>query len=234
MSVSPKLPVAEIFASLQGEGLWMGVPSTFVRASGCNLRCVWCDTPYASWHPEGASVSVEDVLAKIGEFGLRHVVLTGGEPMLFPGMLTLAERLKEAGHVLTVETAGTLDRPIACDLMSISPKLAHSTPPGDWAERHEATRFQPETIRSLLDRYPEHQLKFVVNPESGDEDFAEILAILQAIAPVAPERVLLMPEGTDSDTLRRRERQLIETCLRYGWRLAPRAHIAWFGHRRGT
>ncbi len=70
--------IAEIFYSIQGEGKLLGVPSVFVRVSWCNLRCFCFDTPYASWNPEGADMSVAEIAAKVSEFGARHVVLTGG------------------------------------------------------------------------------------------------------------------------------------------------------------
>ncbi|WP_436440803.1 radical SAM protein, partial [Enterococcus faecium] len=79
----PTLRISEIFASVQGEGIWVGIPSVFVRVSGCNLRCVWCDTPYASWNPEGPILELEDILTQIETYKIDHVVLTGGEPMLF-------------------------------------------------------------------------------------------------------------------------------------------------------
>src|SRR5687768_3452828 len=122
-----KLRIAEIFESIQGEGIWLGTPSTFVRVSGCNLRCVWCDTPYASWIPEGPTMSIDELLEKVRPT-ISHVVLTGGEPMLFDPIEELARRLKERGHIITIETAGTVYRELPCDLMSISPKLTHSTP----------------------------------------------------------------------------------------------------------
>src|SRR6187200_2994096 len=121
------MKISEIFYSIQGEGKLAGVPSVFVRVSGCNLRCVWCDTPYASWRPDGQDRALDDVLGEALGYGARHVVVTGGEPMIEPEMVALTERLREAGQHITVETAGTVFKPVQCDLMSISPKLANST-----------------------------------------------------------------------------------------------------------
>lgn len=215
----------------------MGVPSTFVRLSGCNLRCAWCDTPYASWQPEGPTVEVAELLSQLRD-AAKHVVVTGGEPMLFDATVDLCRGLKERGHVITIETAGTVYREIDCDLMSISPKLSNSTPSPeaigeDWVRRHEKTRSSVEALRSLVQKY-EHQLKFVVNPESDlDEQLSEILSLLSAIDARA-DRVLLMAEGTDSETLHRRQRLLVEPCLRHGFRLTPRLHVDLFGNKRGT
>src|SRR5580700_4281475 len=98
--------ISEIFHSVQGEGELTGVPSVFVRTSGCNLRCNWCDTPYTSWNPEGAEKSVEEIVEEVGKYPARHVVLTGGEPMVAKGIHTLAAALREKGKHITIETAG--------------------------------------------------------------------------------------------------------------------------------
>ena len=120
--------VAEIFRSLQGEGVLTGTPSVFVRLAGCNLRCWYCDTPYASWQPEGESLTIDQVVARVEQLADSHVVLTGGEPMIFAELVPLAARLRKLGRHITIETAGTRYLPVACDLMSVSPKLGNSTP----------------------------------------------------------------------------------------------------------
>jgi 7-carboxy-7-deazaguanine synthase len=225
------LKIAEIFASVQGEGVLVGVPSVFVRVSGCNLRCHWCDTPYASWTPEGESCPAESVVAQVMQYGIRHVVLTGGEPMLFDEMAEVAHMLAAAGHHLTFETAGTIDRLVPCDLMSISPKLAHSTPDDPtWGPRHEARRLNIPVLNALIRRYP-FQLKFVVAEPS---DLPEIDALLASLDPVPADRVILMGEGTRAETLAERAHWIVPTCLERGWRYSPRLHIDLFGNRRGT
>ena len=103
------MKIAEIFYSIQGEGALVGVPSVFVRTSGCNLRCVWCDTPYTSWQPEGDELPLDDILSRVDEHPqARHVVLTGGEPMIAPQVVELTERLRARGLHITIETAGTV------------------------------------------------------------------------------------------------------------------------------
>src|SRR5450759_5962099 len=95
--------ISEIFYSLQGEGMLTGVPSVFVRTSGCNLRCNWCDTPYASWNPEGKTRTVAQIVAAVQSHPMaRHVVLTGGEPMIAKDIAKLAEELKKLGYHITV------------------------------------------------------------------------------------------------------------------------------------
>src|SRR5882724_5942331 len=76
------MKIAEIFHSIQGEGVLVGVPSVFVRTSGCNLRCTWCDTPYTSWQPEGEERGIESIVEEVNGYGASHVVVTGGEPMI--------------------------------------------------------------------------------------------------------------------------------------------------------
>jgi 7-carboxy-7-deazaguanine synthase len=232
-----KLRIAEIFSSIQGEGIWAGTPSTFIRISGCNLRCVWCDTPYASWFPEGPTMEIEEIMHRVDQHGVRHVVVTGGEPMLFDGVLELARMLRAEEHVITIETAGTVFRDLPCDLMSVSPKLSNSTPEGkldaEWIERHERIRKDLAPLKQLTESYP-HQLKFVVNPETNYENqMAEIEQVLASLD--SPENsVLLMAEGTDADTLHRREQLLVPICMEKGYRLSPRMHIDLFGDTRGT
>src|SRR5206468_7782061 len=100
--------IAEIFYSIQGEGELTGVPSVFVRASGCNLRCTWCDTPYASWEPEGQEMQIGQIVARAMELGAKHVVLTGGEPMIMPDIADLCDALQSQDRHVTMETAATI------------------------------------------------------------------------------------------------------------------------------
>src|SRR3569833_1893609 len=118
-SKRPALKIAELFYSIQGEGSLVGVPSFFIRTTGCNLRCSWCDTPYTSWQPEGVEMSLDRMLEEVRAHPMRPGVVTGGEPMIAPDSVPLCERLREAGLHITVETAGTVFHPVACDLMSI-------------------------------------------------------------------------------------------------------------------
>lgn len=226
--------IAEIFKSVQGEGFLTGTPSVFVRASGCNLRCWFCDTPYASWYPEGEDRSVEDILTKIEHFSCEHVVLTGGEPMLFAELIPLCDELRGRKHHITIETAGTLYLPLACDLMSLSPKLGNSTPSQSlaprWHLRHDHTRHAPEVIRRLVAEY-EYQFKFVVG-QPGDGD--EVLRYLAGFPEIDRGRVMLMPLGTDVDELRSVAAWLPDYCARYGLHYCPRRQIEWFGLVRGT
>src|ERR1019366_2709203 len=140
----PALQIAELFYSLQGEGALLGVPSIFIRTSGCNLRCGWCDTPYTSWQPEGVEMELDCILDEVKAHPARHAVVTGGEPMISPEIVPLTERLGALAMHVPVETAGTVFQPVFCDLMSISPKLANSVPGGPFQSQHDRLRIQPE------------------------------------------------------------------------------------------
>jgi len=215
--------------------MFAGVPSTFIRTSGCNLRCVWCDTPYASWHPEGPVVPVEEVFEQVQMFGNRHVVITGGEPMIFDATTELCAKLKGAGYLITIETAGTVFRELDCDLMSISPKLSHSTPLDDstWAVKHESLRLNFDALRGLAMRYS-CQFKFVVAAESLVRDVSEIEQIVSQLAFNEDVPVYLMPEGRDAARIWATAKLLVDVCMARGWRLGPRLQIDLFGDTRGT
>lgn len=231
--VTPTMLISEIFCSVQGEGLLVGTPSVFVRTSGCNLRCVFCDTPYTSWRSEGDKRELDAILAEVARHApVRHVVLTGGEPMIAPAMPALAEGLAARGYHVTVETAGTVFTPMPVDLWSVSPKLASSTPGADagpWRERHERARRRPDVVAAMMAAGP-YQLKFVV---TGPEDLAEIEAFVAEVGAEA-DRVLLMPEGVDVAALDRGARWIVPACIERGWRFADRLHVRLFGHTRGT
>ncbi len=231
--------IAEIYASLQGEGLLAGTPSTFVRTSGCNLRCRWCDTPFTSWEPTGDERTVEDILSAVAALEPRHVVVTGGEPLLFADVADLCRRLRGAGYHVTIETAGTVLLDAPADLMSISPKLASSGPPADtpsgWAARHESARRRDDVLLALVAQGP-YQLKFVVDSSADIDETLAWVADLERARPggIDRGRVLLMPQGRTTEELERTTAWLAGECVRLGVRLAPRHHIAWFGNTRGT
>jgi 7-carboxy-7-deazaguanine synthase len=213
-----------------------GVPSVFIRTAGCNLRCNWCDTPYASWHPEGVERTVAKLVAEVETRPARHVVLTGGEPMIAKGIRELAEALRSAGRHITIETAATVaPAGIACDLASLSPKLANSAPdarlPDAWRVRHEATRWNPDAVRAWVDGYA-YQFKFVV---STPADVAELEGLLVSLDRDIPRhKVLLMPEAITLEKLRERAGWLGELCKARGYRYAHRLHIELYGNKRGT
>lgn len=230
--------VSEVFYSLQGEGILVGTPSVFVRLAGCPFHCRWCDTAYAWDYSAGDALEPDQIVEQIGRWPCRFVVLTGGEPMVGPdlsprpGFAELTHRLKALGKHITIETAGVLFVPdLACDLMSISPKLANSAVhPDARAGAHESIRLNPEAVRRLIGAYP-YQLKFVVE---SSQDIMEVQRVLDELGPLPPERVLLMPQAATTAELLSRSRIVAELCQRTGLRLGQRLHILLWDKQRGT
>jgi 7-carboxy-7-deazaguanine synthase len=229
------LPVNELFYSLQGEGKLTGTPSVFVRTSGCNLRCWFCDSYHTSWEPTHATMSIDDIVEEVQSHDdADHVVITGGEPLIHDEAVILLERLANLGYHTTVETNGTIHRDAPIDLASISPKLASSTPTpekdpqgdGEWAERHEDRRIDVDALGALVDDY-DAQLKFVV---TGPEDMPEIESLLADVREAASSHildsdVLLMPEGTTRDELDARRNEIADLAMEYGYRYTSRLHV---------
>ena len=231
----------EIFASVQGEGPSMGMPVAFMRLSRCNLACVWCDTAY-TWHFQGderphrdgveydrkanqLSLPEDEVAARIMALGQSRLVITGGEPLLqAPALGRLLELLPDVS--VEIETNGTTRAPapldIRIDQFNVSPKLAHSGNPAELA-----------LLPERLDAYatdPRAWFKFVI-AEPADVD--EVLALRDRYR-FRPGHVFLMAEGTNSETLREREKWLAPLCVRHGFRLSDRLHIHLFGDTRAT
>jgi 7-carboxy-7-deazaguanine synthase len=229
------MKIAEIFHSIQGEGKLAGMPSAFVRASGCNLRCTWCDTPYASWDPEGEVLEVDEIVRRVLAYNPTHTVLTGGEPMIMPDVAELCAKLRNAGQHVTIETAATVWSPVNPNLASLSPKLSNSTPTdragGKFTAMHEGQRLNTGVIQTFIDRCDDFQLKFVV---AGEQDMREIDDILKQLRNWQPADVLLMPEGTDTSTLNSRASWIADICKGTGFRYCPRLHVELYGNTRGT
>jgi len=226
------LPIAEVFSSIQGEGRLLGTPSVFVRTSGCNLRCAWCDTPYTSWEPESETMELDALVARVLDAPLDHVVVTGGEPLLVPDVEPLVARLRAAGRHVTVETAGTVARPFDADLWSISPKRPGSTPEGPWRERHEAIRDRPDVVRALVARGPA-QLKLVVGTP-GDVDDAERWLDAFGRERLEDVPVFLMPQARSLAELEAVAAWLAPLCVARGLLFGDRLHLRLFGNVRGT
>ena len=231
--------VIELFASRQGEGLWAGEPSAFVRLGGCHLHCRFCDTPYAAWACEpGELLGLDEIVERVASLQQPHVVITGGEPMLFAETVELTKRLDTLGFKITIETSGTIDLPVQAHLMSISPKLSNSTPnpaidsfaSAEIIRRHEKNRAKIEVIASYIERY-NYQIKFVVD---SPDDLPEIEQFLRQFPKIETSHVLLMPQGITQEQLAEREKWLQPYAKSKGYVFCQRMHIFWYGNRRGT
>ncbi|WP_276281872.1 7-carboxy-7-deazaguanine synthase QueE [Halorussus caseinilyticus] len=228
------LPVNELFESLQGEGRLAGVPSVFVRTSGCNLRCWFCDSYHTSWEPSHATMSVEEVLAEVESYDADHVVVTGGEPMIHDAVKSLLRKLDARDYHTTVETNGTVYRDAPIDLASVSPKLASSTPTperdpkgdGEWADRHENRRIDLDALAALVEAY-DFQLKFVVSDREDVDEITDLLGRIRdaSAVEIRDTDVLLMPEGATRDRIEETRALTAELAREYGFRYTPRLHV---------
>ena len=232
------MKIAEMFYSIQGEGKLTGVPSFFIRTSGCNLRCRWCDTPYSSWEPTGENMTVSQILNQAAQQSGRHVVITGGEPMMHRELPELVTGLKIMGRHITIETAGTLWRDVPMDLASISPKLSNSTPTDDpaWSQTHDQRRLNRDVLATFArsNVIGERQWKFVIRKPEDMREVDAVLATLAQAAPINPADVILMPEGVTADAVQTRGNWLAEICRERGFRFGMRLHILLYGNTRGT
>ena len=222
----------EIFKSIQGEGPSIGRASTFVRLAMCNLRCHWCDTAYTwDWarfdrKSRTMAVNVDEIMATVSRNGLENVVVTGGEPLLqMARLVTLAKRLRTAGHRLEVETNGTVAP--APELLenvaqwNVSPKLDNSGETLDMREK-------PIALAAFV-QSPAASFKFVVCDAA---DVEEVTALVQRHGILA-ERVFLMPEGASGDVVLERMKLLWELAIANRYRISPRLHILLWGDRPG-
>ena len=240
----------EIFHSIQGEGISIGVPSVFVRCSSCNLQCHWCDTEYTwNWlgtkyahdkdrpdHPAKydrnavqTRLSPDEVAHAVSLYPCHNVVFTGGEPMLQQDQLTEVARILRATnseYEFEVETNGTILPHAGFDEIvtryNVSPKLGNSGMP-------QSSRLIPETMTAFV-RNPKAVFKFVCS-ETGD---AEEIAAFERDYHVSRRRILVMPEAIDQRSLEERRPAVFELCKARGWRYTDRLHIALFGDRRGV
>ncbi len=234
----------EIFASIQGEGVSCGTPSVFVRLAQCNLRCTWCDTAYTwDWQRydparETIALTGDDVRERVLELAggaaarspgiklrIRTAVVTGGEPLAQQRELApLLTALREAGMRVEVETNGTIvPAEIAglVDQWNVSPKLTSSG-------NEQAAREVPLALRWFAEE-PRATFKFVV---ATQPDIAEASDLVARYG-MPTDRVMLMPEAADPETLADRSPWVVEQCQLMGYRFGPRLHVALWGAARG-
>ena len=234
--------------TIQGEGKLAGVPSLFLRTSGCNLACKWllpnyevsyCDSPESSIDitqviEQDIDVVFDIIKHNIGN--LKHFVITGGEPTLQANaLIPLALRLKkELGLHLTIESNGTFFHPELfelIDLISLSPKLTSSMG-GKHNEKHyERTRKTIQQVAAWRKEGRDFQLKFVM---SSPRDIDEIKAITADIDGIRNDDILLMPLGGDGSELNQTAQLTSLLAVENGWRYCPRLHIDIWGNLSGV
>jgi 7-carboxy-7-deazaguanine synthase len=233
--------IVEEFYTLQGEGKFLGVPSYFIRTTGCNLRCAWknpagditlCDTPYTSWKPEkGDNFNIDKFIQDNGDKPFNHIVITGGEPTMQRDIAQIVNKLQEYKYDITIETNGTIYVPgIKNVFLSISPKLKNSYAQTGGVEKNMHTKNNHfiNTIKQwMVDN--DYQIKFVYNDVS---DLDEILDIKEQIGAPA-NKIYLMPQGISTEQFKYKEKQMFEICKEYGFNYSPRMHVDIFGNKRG-
>lgn len=208
------MQVSEIFYSLQGEGTNLGKPSIFLRLAGCHLRCTWCDSKF-TWHlKSGKKMKTEEVIKAIQKYPAKHLVITGGEPLIQQS--ALKELLSKIhGYYVEMETSGSLKSHLDeyIDQYNCSPKLNNS---GNKAIH--------------LEKFPEKKTyyKFVV---SKPENLSEIKIFITKNK-LNPEKIILMPEGVTKRELAKKSLWLSEICKKENLRLSPRLHINIWGNKR--
>ena len=219
---------------MQGEGVHSGTPSVFLRTYRCNLSCTWCDSKY-TWLDQDKARSGVDytpmpasaVIDKITSYGCKHLVLTGGEPLLHQRVLApILAGLKGSGFFIEVETNGTIapsaELEASVDCFNVSPKISNSLV-------EEGVRIRPDSLKAFV-RSRKAWFKFVV---CDQKDLAEIEGVVSKFG-LPRDRVILMPEGIDTATLLARGRWLVDVCKEKGVRFSLRLHILLFGNKRGT
>jgi 7-carboxy-7-deazaguanine synthase len=221
--------VNEIFYSIQGEGFLAGIPSVFIRLAGCPLSCSYCDTVYARDYNDGEELTAEQIIEKVKAYTARHVVVTGGEPLVEQDMserkglrelLTLLK--KEAKHI-TIETSGLKFLPdLPCDLMSISPKPPHSV-------AKPTPKESLNELRELIQNY-DYQLKFVVANES---DLSQAEQLLAGLGDYDRGKVMLMPLAAKREQYLKTAPMVAEMCKRTGLAFSPRLQILLWQGKKG-
>lgn len=207
--------INEIFSSLQGEGILIGTPTTFIRTTGCNLRCSWCDTKYA--YEEGKEMTLEEIMGKVKDYPTSHICITGGEPLLQKDVIKLIQRLSDDGYEICLETNGSQsveDLPCLDSLMiSLDVKCPSSG-------MHEKMDFSNLELLS-----PNDQLKFIVENE---EDYIYARNIIDRYKPICT--IIITPVGGLE------LKNLAEWILKDGLkvRILPQLHKLIWGERKGV
>src|SRR3989344_4357628 len=224
------MDVNEIFYSVQGEGISIGTPCVFLRLAHCNLHCQWCDTKYTWNFPKNSDeikpMDSDAVYKELTSFSCKHLVLTGGEPLLNfrEELFMLLSRLKAHGWYIEVETNGTILPPIKftkyIDQWNVSPKLKNSG-------NEKSLREIPHALE-FYSRSPKSYFKLVIDVQ---KDIVEVIELAKKHK-IAGNKIILMPQSIDANELRMKSRWLIDMCKKYNYRFSPRLHIDIWGNKR--
>jgi 7-carboxy-7-deazaguanine synthase len=218
--------ISEIFYSIQGEGLLAGRPSVFIRLAGCPLRCKYCDTKYALDSSAGTKISIDEIMKKALKHSPDYAVITGGEPLISPQIAPLCKKIKEQNIHITIETAGIkYVANLACDLMSISPKLsnAHSN------EQNKNGYLKIDQLKELIKNY-DYQLKFVMEKIEDITEVHQLLNDLKLVldrdrGDVDRPKVLLMPQAKNLSEYLKISPLIAEMCKANGFIFSPRLQL---------
>lgn len=209
------MKINEIFHSIQGEGILMGIPTTFVRVAGCNLRCQWCDTQYA--YEEGKEMTLDEIVLRVRENPVNHVCITGGEPLLQEDTVTLVQLLHDGGFQVSIETNGSQSIEELPCLDSLMISLDIKCPSSGMQEKMDFSNIE------LLG--PSDQLKFIICDEKDYEYAKELIDRYKPIC-----SIIMTPVGG------RQMKNLAELVLRdmLNVRVLPQLHKLIWGEKRGV
>ena len=245
-----KVAIGEMYSCLQGEGKFIGIPHLLIRVSGCKLRCQFaesfCDTPFASWAPEKGKFTLDDVRDLYRNHPqIKYTMITGGGPTAHADLLKqLCDiAVNQYNHYVTIETEGSEFVQTDAQFISLSPKLANSTPrPGTMnpytgklvteanKRQHEKWRCNYDAMKDLLNSHEDFQVKPVISNKNELEEFRA----LQKILSVPNDKIYLMPEGLNREQLKRRRQLLSEVAVEMGYNFTDRLHIITYGDKRGV
>jgi 7-carboxy-7-deazaguanine synthase len=224
--------VCEVFKSFQGEGRLVGTPSIFVRFWGCNLKCKWCDEKKCLYKKNIKEIGMNKIISLVEDYNCKHVVITGGEPLLHNEIIDFCNILKDKGYHITLETNGTIiKKNIKVDLISISPKLSNSNP--DFADNQQLSsynqkRLNLDIIKYYMTKY-DYQIKFVVKKEDDFKEINEIIFKLKDISIFDEENILVMPLASSRKQLFMIQQRVVNWCLKYNYRYCNRLQLQVWG-----
>lgn len=233
VAIMEPLKVNEIYGpTVQGEGPSVGRQCAFLRLSGCNLTCTWCDTPF-TWDWTGLNgvaydkasethlMDVDDVWQRLRAYDVPLIVISGGEPMMQQDALRpLIQSLTAQGVDVEIETNGTIKPSINPTRFNVSPKLTHSG-----VARKKAIK--PANLSAYVGQ---SIFKFVCQTAL---DLIEVDAIAQECG-IPDQDIWIMPEGRDPVTLQSHTQDIADRVIARGWNITPRLHVMIWGSRRGV